>query len=356
MAKSKATQSARRPKLLAGVDIGGTKLHAVIAREDGTIVARARKKTKAQLGFEPVMDRVVECLEEACGNVGLRPRDLVAVGVGAPSPVTEDGRVVSAPNVGWVDVPLTDTLAKRFHAPVAAENDCNAGTYGEALFGAGRGARSLVGLFVGTGLGGGIMVNGEIIRGVNRLAAELGHMIVQIHGRRCGCGHEGCLEAYASKIGMGHRFHEEIVEKQRASRLTEQPETDLANVRSSVLAELYRSNDAVVREILDEAAWYLGVGVANVVTLLGPECVVLGGGVYKALGAELIDKVRKSAAAATFPPKSLADTRLVLSALGDDAVALGAMAYARERCATKRRPRKRAVSKRPGKAKRRAKA
>ncbi len=315
-----------------GVDIGATKLHAVVARADGTVLARARKKTKASRGFEAVLDRVREVLEEACGEAKVDFDDLAAVGVGAPSAVREDGTAVNAPNMGWRDAPLASSLAKVLRRPVIAGNDCDVGTLGEWVFGAGRGAGTLVGFFMGTGLGGGIVRRGEILHGESGIAAELGHMIVVLNGRECGCGRMGCLEAYASKTGMGRRLAMEIGAKGRPSSL-ESEDGDFSGIRSGALARAWEGGDAVVREILDEAAWYLGVGVGNMITILGPDVVVLGGGVFEALGPRLIDKVRKSARAHTFPPSAFETTRIVLSKLGDDAVALGAIAHALQRIA-----------------------
>jgi glucokinase len=315
-----------RKRLLAGVDIGGTKLHVIVARADGTVLSRARSKLKGETAFVPVMKRVVACLEKACAGADVRLRDLGAVGVGAPSAVRADGVAVNAPNMGWRNVPVARKLASLTRRPVVVGNDCDVGTLGEYVFGAGRGSESLVGLFVGTGLGGGIVHHGQLISGENHLAAELGHMIVSVDGRECGGGHRGCLEAYASKSGMGRRFQREKARVKRS--LLAREDVDLANVRSGVLSRAYRAGDELVREVVDEAARYLGVGVANVITCLGPDTIVLGGGVIEALGKEMLPTVRAAAKVHVFPPPSFRDTRIVLARLGDDAVALGAVAYA----------------------------
>jgi len=322
-------------ELYGGVDIGGTKIYSIITKADGKIIARAKKKTKADRGFEAVMERVGECLKEACEEAVISLKDLDAVGVGAPSAISADGKAVNAPNMGWKDAPITKELEKVLDVKVATENDANLGTLGEYVYGVGKGSKTLVGFLVGTGLGGGIVCRGEIIRGENRLAAELGHIIVQANGRKCGCGHHGCLEAYASKAGMGKRFIEEIKKNGRKSMLTDEPDIDLANVPSSVLLKAYEAGDKVVTETLEEAMWYLGVGVANMITVLGPDMVVLGGGVMEAMGKHLIKLVKESARALAFPPPSYDDTKIVLSELGDDAVALGAVAYARGKGVTR---------------------
>jgi glucokinase len=330
MAKKKAARRKVGRTLYAGVDIGGTKLHTVVARANGKILGRARKKTKGELGFAGVMARVVACVEAACKEAGISPKELRAVGVGAPSAMTADGVAVHAPNLGWRRTPVAAKLRSLLGRPVVGGNDCDVGTLGEYVFGAGKGSRSLVGLLVGTGLGGGIVYHGALISGENHLAAEVGHMTVQVDGRLCSCGHRGCLEAYASKSGMGRRFAADL-EAGRQSVLATTKGIDLANVRSGVLLNAYRSGDGLVRDVLAESARYLGIGIANLVTLLGPDTVVIGGGVYEALGKNLLPLVKAAAKKAVWPPASYKDTRIVLSALGDDAVALGALAYAHQR-------------------------
>lgn len=317
------------PQRLAGIDIGGTKINVVITNSTGKILGRGRKKTKADLGFKGVMERVLMVLDRACEEAGVTVQDLAAIGIGAPSPIVKNGNAVHAVNMGWKNVPLVKTFARMTGRPVFAENDCNVGALGEYALGAGRGAKSLIALFVGTGLGGGIVYQGELINGTNRMAAEIGHMIVVDQGRRCGCGHNGCIEAYVSKIGMGRRFMYEIVCQGRESKLQELCGNDFANVRSGILKKAYLAHDEVVMETLQESAHFLGLGIANLITLLGPDTVVIGGGVYEALGNKLLAQVKRSAKALTHPAPSYRDTRIVLAGLGDDAVALGAMVHAR---------------------------
>ncbi len=335
-----------RGEVYGGVDIGATKIHVVVAKANGSVLARARKKTKASQGFEAVLLRVRKVLHEACAKAGTTLKGLTAVGVGAPSAVRADGVAVSAANMGWRNVPLVASLSKRLGRQVYAANDCDAGTLGEAVFGAGRGAGTLVGFFLGTGLGGGIVRRGEILRGENGIAAELGHVIIEVGGRRCGCGHRGCLEAYASKTAMARRLAREIEIKGRRSKL-DRDDVESGTLRSGALVRAYKKGDSVVRDVVHEAVWYLGIGIAGVITLLGPDVIVLGGGVFEAFGKRLLGRVRRSAGEHTFPAASFKDTRIVLSALGDDAVALGAIAYA-----MRQRGRIRDVGKKGGRGKR----
>jgi glucokinase len=242
--------------------------------------------------------------------------------------VLPDGTAVDAPNLGWRSVPLVRRATALLERPCIAANDCDAGTYGEYRFGAARGARTAAGLFMGTGLGGGLVLEGQILRGDNQQAAEVGHMVVVKDGERCGCGRRGCLEAYASKTGMARRLAHEVDVRGRASLLAESGEADRSQLRSGLLARAYGAGDPVTRELLHEAADYLGVGAGNLITLLGPSVIVLGGGVMEALGDQLLERVHRAAQAVAFPESSFADTTIRLAELGDDAVALGAVAWA----------------------------
>lgn len=317
----------------AGIDIGGTKISVVITDENAKILGRAKKKSRAEKGAETVLDRAIAAALEACADAQVPLKSLRAIGVGAPSPILPDGTAVAAPNLGWRNVPITKILAKHFELPVFAENDCNVGTLGEFAIGAHSKARTLIGLFMGTGLGGGIVKDGRLITGENSMAAEVGHMTIQAGGRPCGCGKRGCLEAYASKTGMAYAFKKAILLDKRRSILSDMiEESGYDNIRSSLLRKAWDSKDEVARETLTEAATYLGIGVGNLITLLGPNVVVLGGGVFDALGEVLLPIVRTVAQEHTFPRVSYDDTNIELATLGDDAVALGAVALARARC------------------------
>ena len=318
----------KKDHYFAGVDIGGTKLHAIVADGKGNILARSRMKAKGEAGFKAVMGRVKSCIENACDEASLSLKKITAVGVGAPSAILPNGVAVNAPNMGWKNVPLTRQLKKALKRPVFALNDCEAGTLGEYQFGAGRKAKTLVGLFMGTGLGGGIIQRGRLLNGENSLAGELGHMVVERDGRECGCGGRGCLEAYASKLGMGHFIRHQVETEGKKSILEALCAAEYDNIRSGLLAKAYAAGDPVAIMALQEAANYLGLGVGNMITLFGPDTIVLGGGVMEALGKELIDRVRKEAEAVSFPRRSYADTKIRLAQLGDDAAAFGAVAWA----------------------------
>lgn len=324
-------------RLFGGIDIGGTKILAMVVDENGNVISTVKKKTKGEAGFKPVCERAVLALREAAEIENLTLDHLAAIGVGVPIPVLPDGTTPTASNLpGWKGAPLITTMETLTHRPCFAENDCNSGTYGEYVWGAGKNAKALIGLFVGTGLGGGIVFHDQLIVGENHMAGELGHIIVQEGGRICGCGHKGCLESYASKTGMARRIAWEIVVEGRKSILSQSaPDGKFATLKSSVLQEAYRKGDEVAVESLNELAHYLGVGVASYITIFGPDLIVLGGGVFEALGKELLPKVRESARQRVFPEASFKDTKITLTQLGDHAVGMGTVAYAKN-CLDKR--------------------
>ncbi len=320
-------------RLFGGIDIGGTKILALVVDDSGAIISMSKKKTKGEAGFKAVCERANAALREAAEIENVKMESLEAVGIGVPVPVMVDGTTPPAANLpGWKNAPLIKTMETLTGRPCFAENDCNAGTYGEYVWGAGKGAKTLIGFFVGTGLGGGIIFHDQLIVGENHMATELGHVIVQEGGRICSCGHKGCLEAYAAKSGLARRLAWDTIMEGRKSMLTQMvPDGDFANIKSSALQEAYRKGDAVAVDALNEMAHYLGVGIANYITILGPDQIVIGGGVFEALGKELLPKVKESARRRTWPESSFKDTRITLSQLGDFAVGLGTVAYAMSR-------------------------
>lgn len=320
-------------RLFGGIDVGGTKILAMVVDEMGNVISTAKKKTRGQGGFKMVCERAVATLQEAAEMENLTIDNLSAVGIGVPMAVLPDGTTPTAANLpGWKGAPLVKTMEGLTRRPCFAENDCNAGTMGEYVYGAGKEAKTFIGLFVGTGLGGGIVLHNQMLAGENNLAAELGHIIVQEGGRICGCGHKGCLEAYASKTGMARRMAWEITMEGRKSILSQiVPDGNFATIKASILQEAYRKGDQVTVEALNELAHYLGVGIATFITIFGPDLIVLGGGVFEALGKELLPKVKESARRRVFPEISFRDTRITLTQLGDNAVGLGAVALAKDR-------------------------
>jgi glucokinase len=314
---------------VGAVDLGGTKILAAVVSPDGAIVARAKKSTGKSSAPETVIDRIAACVREALETAGVEPSALRAVGIGAPGPVDpERGVLRTAPNLeGWHDVPLADELGRRLGVPVALDNDVRVAVLAEANAGAGRGVRNWVAFWPGTGIGGGVVLDGQILRGATNTAGEVGHITVKAGGPRCGCGGKGHLEALASRSAIVRDIARRVKKKGEKTLLSEIAR-DVEKAKAGELAEAYRRGDKLVVKAIERAAKYLGIGVANIANTVNPELVVLGGGLTEALGEPFVRQVEQEArrrplAAAT------AELQVVQSQLGDDAGVVGAALVAR---------------------------
>jgi glucokinase len=300
------------------------------------IIGRARAKTRAWRDDEEVFQTIAHTARRAVDQAGIDTANLAAIGIGAPGPIDPaTGYILEAANLKLKDYPLGPRLSEEFGCPVFVENDVNAGVYGEAVAGAARGATNVLGAFVGTGIGGGIIINGELYRGASYNAGEIGHIILEVGGPRCGCGNRGCLEALASRTAMTRDIRRAIRRGKRSavSKLLAK-ETDLLSGRD--LARAYREGDELVVRVVNRAAKLLGAGLGSLVNLLAPELIVLGGGVIEAMGDEFIERVQNSIRKTAFEV-NVKDLRIARAALGDDAGVIGAAMLARSRIDDKRR-------------------
>ena len=322
----------RQRNHFVGVDLGGTKILAAVFDERGKLLSREKKNTKPELGGAVVLQRVEECIHEALAAAALPHTAIAALGIGVPGLVDTKGEVVRvAPNLGWQNVPLARLLSKRIDIPVIVVNDVQAGTLGVGEYGAGRGLKSFVCMFIGTGLGGGIVIDGQLYRGSTGMAGEVGHMPVAApDGPKCGCGNRGCLEAVASRSAIVRRIVREI-EDGRKSVVKQLCDGDLTRIRSRILSTAYRQGDELVREVIHEVCYYTGLGAAILINALNPQAVILGGGVIEALGDRMLPRITKSAWAHVIAP-SAERIRIKDTGLGDDAGILGAALAARQRC------------------------
>jgi glucokinase len=317
-------------KPVVGVDLGGTKILAAVVDGENKILSRFKKRTKLEGGPEGLTERICQAVEGALVTAKLTPADVAAIGVGAAGPTdTAAGVVVTMPNLGIENLPLGKRLTDRFSVPARIENDVNCGTIAECRLGAGKGAADVLGVFPGTGIGGGILVGGTLLRGRNQAAAEIGHTVIDPNGPLCACGVHGCLEAYASRLAIV-RDIAAAVGRGEASIAGEYIRPDGTNrLRSKALARGVTEGDKVITDVLERAARMLGEAIGSAINLLGCELVILGGGVTEALGSWLVNRV---AAAAEKRALKIAfkGVRIVQASLGDDAICLGAALLARE--------------------------
>lgn len=312
------------------VDIGATKILTALVRDDGTVVARSRVDTPGR-GVEPVLEAVVDTVEEVMREGAATRDQVVAVGVGAPGPMNPDtGVVFDPPNMeGWHDVPLGTMLSERLGMRVFIENDANAAAVGEWWVGAGRGVSDLIYVTVSTGIGGGIIIGDRLHHGVSGTAGEVGHMTIDLHGPPCPCGRStGCLEVLASGTAIA-RMAREAVEAGRRSAVLEMAGGRPEVITAAMVDDASREGDEVAGEVFLRAATYLGVGMANLLNIFNPERIVIGGGVSKA-GEMLFAPVRRIARARTFERPGR-DAEIIPALLGDDVGAVGAAAVAFQR-------------------------
>lgn len=300
---------------------------ANIFDSDFKLAGRARKKTQSKNGAQSGLDRIAETIEGALAQTGLQKDQLAGIGLGIPGPLDPSrGLVIHTPNLGWRNFQLRKPLEDAFRCPVFVINDVDAGIYGEFRFGAAQGTRCAVGVFPGTGIGGGCVYEGRILTGRNRSCFEIGHIQIIPDGPLCGCGQRGCLEAVASRLAISASAASAVY-RGEAPNLQAQAGTDLSNIRSGALADAIKAGDAVVEEIVRNGARWLGVGVVTLVNLLAPDVVVLGGGLVEAMPAIYVEEVTRVAQARVMAP--FKDVfKIVVSQLGDDAVAKGAAAWA----------------------------
>jgi glucokinase len=319
-----------KKRFAVGFDMGGTKMLATVLDESYAAHGKEKARTPASGSNEEILEAMVEVFFGALKDAGVDRDDVEAIGVAIPGPIDHDAGVVKeTPNAGMRDFALRDALGERLGMPVTLENDVNAGTYGEYVSGAGAGARNIVGLFPGTGVGGGLILDGKLYRGHHGMAGEIGHMIVQVNGRLCGCGHRGCLEAVASKTAIAKELVQ-LAAGGASATLLEKDATDITRIKSGVIKEAYTSNETGPREVVDTAAWFLGIGIANCINIFDPELVIVGGGLVEKLGDLFLQPAIASMKQHVMVSP---DTPVVAAQLGDDAVVIGAAALARESAA-----------------------
>lgn len=276
-------------KWVIGVDLGGTNIVVGVLPIDAAeadVLALKSEPTDAERGAKYVVDKIVLLIEEARAEVvaqfGGTRGDFAGIGIGAPGPLDRrSGTVIQSPNLGWRNFPLRDLISNAVNLPAVLDNDANCATYGEWWLGAGRNVDTLIGLTLGTGIGGGIVLHGEIFHGVSDAAGEIGHMTIEANGRKCPCGNYGCLEAYASGPAIARRAIEGL-EAGAESLLSDLVNDRLENITAATVYEAVINGDTYANEVMRETAKFLGAGVANVINIFNPDMIVISGGVTKA--------------------------------------------------------------------------
>ncbi|MBL8982211.1 MAG: ROK family protein [Gemmatimonadetes bacterium] len=320
-------------KFIVGVDLGGTNIVVGALSEDGSREYAMRSEpTRAGQGADAVVDRMVRMIDtviaETTAATGAKRNACLGVGVGAPGPLDrEAGVVLTTPNLGWTNFPLRTVIAERVGLQATLDNDANCATLGEWWLGAARGGRNVVGMTIGTGIGGGLILDGRLYHGASDVAGEIGHTTIDVTGRRCKCGNYGCLEAYASGPSIAERAREAMGDD-TSSRLYAMVEGDLSKLTAATVYAAAEAGDDTALDVVRETARFLGTGIANLLNVFNPDVVVIAGGVTQA-GDSLFEPMRREVRRRAFRA-AVESCRIVPGALPGTAGVVGAVATFRQ--------------------------
>jgi glucokinase len=310
-----------------GFDLGGTKMLAVVYDDKFHPIARARKRTRGEEGAKEGLQRMIKVIESALAEAQCAPSSLAGIGIGCPGPLDLDrGIALELPNLGWRKTKIKATLEDAFKVPVHVLNDVDAGTYGEYRFGAAKHGRCVLGVFPGTGIGGGAIYEGRILRGKTGSCMEIGHIPVEAEGPLCGCGQKGCLEAIAGRLAISTQVAAAAYRGDAPSVLASVG-TDVREIRSRVLSDAIAAGDKAVEDIVRNAARRIGWAIAGVVNLLAPDIIILGGGMVEDMPDLFKGEIEASTRARVMP--SFRDTfQVSIAKLNGDASVVGAAGWA----------------------------
>ena len=319
-----------KERYIIGVDLGGTNIVAGAMPLDGSReIAMSTTQTLAEGGAGAVVDRIAAMIDkviaQTMAETGASRSAFMGVGIGSPGPLNRDkGIVIITPNLGWKNFPLRDEISSRVKLEATLDNDANCATLGEFWCGAAKGGRNVIGMTLGTGIGGGLILDGRLFHGVSDVAGEIGHTTIDSTGRRCKCGNYGCLEAYASGPAIAERAREALRGDESESILVSMVGGDSRKITAATVYEAAKRGDLTAREVVRETARFLGAGVANLLNIFNPDTVVLAGGVTQA-GDALFQPLRAEVKRRAFKPAVQA-CRIVPGALPLSAGVVGAIA------------------------------
>ena len=314
---------------ILAIDLGGTKIIAAIVSGDGQVLAKERRLTLADEGPSSVINRLLSTIDHLLSSKNIDPSQLGSISIAAAGGIDiERGLVTSSPHLpGWHDVPLRDIVRDRYRISTFLFNDASATALGEHRFGAGRGVNNLVLLTIGTGIGGGIIIDGRLYHGPSGSAGELGHMTIDVHGPRCVCGNIGCLETLVSGPAIAGKARRRITQGENSS-LVEIVSGKLEDITAEQIGVAAWGGDSLALKIITEAATYLGVGMVNIVNIFNPEMIIVAGGVAK-LGDLLLAPARRVVKERAFPVSAQA-VSIVPARLSEEAGVRGAALFALE--------------------------
>ena len=324
----------RKGRYYLGIDVGGTKILAGLFDRSINLLAKWKIKTKADRGGDAVIDRIARAARELIEDQGLHMADIRAIGLGVPGVVIK-GRVYNAYNLRWDEVPIQTILRRRLRVPVFVDNDCNLFTLGIHRVELKGKPDTMAGVFLGTGFGGGLIINGQLFRGHNFAAGEFGQMTIDKNGLKTAHSFRGSLESLASRTGIVRSFRKAVLEGEE-TMLQEELGPHLTGVRSRHLRIALAERDPLAKRIVKQAAEDTGIGVAAIISAIGPEYVMINGGVIEALHKAMLPVIRKTAAVHVLPG-TMDGIKIEVSKLGDDGGIHGAAILASEEEGTGKR-------------------
>ncbi len=306
-----------------GIDLGGTNIAAGVVDDNYNIIGRGKVKTNTGRTTEEIADDMAKAVRLAIEDSSVKDNEIVAMGIGSPgSVIPETGTVACANNLGFNNVPLCKMLKDRTGFDFYIENDANAAAYGELLAGAGRGKSSFIAITLGTGIGGGVIIDKKIFSGFNRAGGELGHTVINNSGEICSCGRSGCWEAYASATAL-IRQTKAAMRKAHDSIMWELAENDINKVTGRTAFDAMRKGDLVAKMVVEQYTEYVAVGIVNMINIFQPEVICIGGGISKE-GDTLINPIKDYIVLDRFSKNIDRQTELVAAKLGNDAGIIGA--------------------------------
>lgn len=316
-------------KYVISVDMGGTKILASVINSEKGIIARLKKPTNIETGTKSYVKDIAELINKLVKNKNLKPENIVAVCLGVPGSVNPYTGVIGlAPNLGLKNFNMKAKLEEAIPYPVLIENDVNLGALGIKYFGVGKKSKNLLAVFLGTGIGGGIVIDGKLYRGNNFAAGEIGHMLVKKNGPKCGCGKKGCFEAVASRTAIVNHIISDVKKGKKKSVLSNLIKTN-QRIKSGALREAVIEGDKVVVKRITEACEIIGDVLSSITNLLNFDMIVLGGGLVEALEDFMLPIIKKEFQNHVLVD-SAKDLKIVASTLGDDAAIFGGIALAEE--------------------------
>jgi glucokinase len=324
------TTKKKQREFIVGVDLGGTNIVVGAMTADGSeSYAMRSMPTSAESGADAVADRIVGLIDrvitETVEQTDSTRHQVIGIGIGAPGPLDrEKGIVIVAPNLGWKNFPLRDRISEKLSLPATLDNDANCATVGEWWQGAARGGTNVIGMTIGTCIGGGLIIVGKLFHGASDVAGEIGHTTIDLNGRYCKCGNYGCLEAYASGPAIATRAREVLMREETASMLPSMVGNAPEQITAETVYKAAQLGDAVANEIVRDTARYLGAGIANLLNIISADVVVVAGGVTQA-GDTLFVPLQAEVRRRAFRP-AVDATRIVAGELPGTAGVVGAVA------------------------------